>query len=362
MMETKDLIDKIRAAGLHPPQTMTLMVTDGCNLRCRHCWLDCRPRQAAVPVAADHLLRIIDDFARLGGTHINLTGGELLTHPDWLPILRFGLQQPSIAGVCLQTNATLITRGHLDALGDLPTAKLTLQVSLDGARASVHDAIRGSGSFAKAMAGLRLLVQGGFGPRTRIAFTEMAHNFHDLPRLLALVDEMGLDRLVCNTLVKGGRATASAQVDLPTCDQYRRLIRRYQSDPLFKNRCDQKASIAAIEWFKHRSETAEPRCGCIKNLFVDSRGRVYPCPMLLVEEVSSVSVHGRPMDQIIDHALAKWREIPVLSRNRQQATTMCAKCPHHPHCGGGCIGRAVVAGGGWMAPEDRCALRQAVYC
>jgi radical SAM protein with 4Fe4S-binding SPASM domain len=307
------------------------------------------------------LRRIIDEFARLGGTRINLTGGEFLTHPDWLSILDFGLQHPSIASVCLQTNATLITAEHLYQLRNLPGVKLTLQVSLDGARASVHDAIRGKGSFAKAMNGLGMLVQGGFGPRTRIAFTEMAHNFHDLPRLLALVDEMGLDRLICNTLVKGGRAAASLRARLPTPDQYRGLIRRYQSDPLFKKRCDQKATIAAIEWFKHHSEAVADICTCIRNLFVDSRGRVYPCPMLLVEDLASASAHDRPMDQVIDQALAKWRDMPSLVRRRQQAINACVACPGRPHCGGGCMGRALVVSGDGMAPEDRCALRRAVY-
>lgn len=361
MTDAKDLIQQICAAGLCAPERMTLMITDGCNLHCRHCWLDCRPHGRAVPVAVDTLSRIIDDFARLGGRHVNLTGGELLTHPDWPAILRFGLQHPALTGVCLQTNATLITRGQIDRLLDLPAAKLTLKVSLDGAGPRVHDRIRGSGSFDKAMAGLKRLVKAGFGPRTRVAFTEMADNFQDLPRLLALVDEMGLDRLVGNALVKGGRAAAWPPAQLPTCDQYRQLIRRYQSDPLFQSRCDEKASIAAIEWFKHRRDSIDQHCSCIKDLFVDSHGRLYPCPMLLVDALAAPGLHERPMDQVIMQALATWREIPVCSRNRQQMLTDCATCLGHAHCGGGCIGRALVVGGDWMAVEDRCALRRTVY-
>lgn len=355
------LKSKIRAAGLSPPQRMTLMVTDGCNLCCNHCWLDCRAPDIAAPVAAGTLRRIIDDFACLGGTRITLTGGEVLTHPDWLSILRFGLQHPSISSVCLQTNATLITPVHLDRLRSLPVAKLTLQISLDGARAAVHDQIRGPGSFAKAMAGLGVLAKGGFGPRTRIAFTEMAHNFHDLPHLLALVDQMELRRLICNTLIKGGRAAASSHALMPTPDQYRGLIRRYQTDPIFKSRCDRKATIAAIEWFKHRSTATADGCHCITDLFVDSRGRVYPCAMLLVKDLASASVHDHPMDEVIDQALGKWSEMPLLKGYRQRAIPTCAGCPGRGHCGGGCVGRAMAVSGNWMAPEDRCTLRRAVY-
>ena len=52
------LIAEIRDAGLAPPETLTLMVTDGCNLSCRHCWLDCRSHERAVPVPADAVMRV----------------------------------------------------------------------------------------------------------------------------------------------------------------------------------------------------------------------------------------------------------------------------------------------------------------
>jgi radical SAM protein with 4Fe4S-binding SPASM domain len=355
------LIEQIRTTGLHPPENVTLMVTGACNLRCRHCWLECASLTGAQPVDTDKVTDVIDALARLGARRINLTGGEILSHPDWQPILRFCLDHAGFKGVCLQTNATLISHRHVRELLGLPPDKLTIQVSLDGACARTHDHVRGPGSFDRAINGLRLLVAAGYGPRIKVAFTEMAHNFEELPFLLKTIDDMGIARLISGTLIKGGRAAASSRVSLPTPAQYRRLIHRYQTDRQFHARYERKASIAAIEWFKNRSNASDENCGCLKDLFVDSRGRMFPCTMLLVEDYASESAYLRPMDQVFKKALEKWRDLPALHRKRRSELLSCSTCAGKNHCRGGCMGRAAASGQGLMGPEDRCSLRRAVY-
>jgi radical SAM protein with 4Fe4S-binding SPASM domain len=361
MSTESDLLRQIRSAGLHPPENMTMMVTDGCNLRCRHCWLDCCGLKKAVPVDADAILGVVNAFAGLGGTALNLTGGEILSHPDWFRILKYCLNHSSLKRVCLQTNATLIAHRHVEALLALKSNKLTLQVSLDGACTQTHDHVRGVGSYDRALAGLHLLAQAGLGPQTQVAFTEMAHNFDELPQLLAMVDRMGLARLVSGTIIAGGRAAASTHVSLPTPNQYRRLLQRYQNDALFRERYEQKGSIAAIEWFRNRAGSAPEECGCLKDLFVNAKGHLYPCTMLLIERYASQSVYSHPLNQVIQNALSRWREIPLLHRKRHDAIASCRACAGRRHCRGGCLGRAAALEGDLMAPEDRCALRQVVY-
>jgi radical SAM protein with 4Fe4S-binding SPASM domain len=361
MSTESDLFRQIRSAGLHPPENMTMMVTDGCNLRCRHCWLDCRGLKNAVPVDADAIIGVVNAFAGLGGIAINLTGGEILSHPDWFRILKYCLNHSSLERVCLQTNATLIARRHVEAWLALASNKLTLQVSLDGACAQTHDHVRGEGSYDRALAGLHLLAQAGLGPQTQVAFTEMAHNFDEFPQLLEMVDRMGLARLISGTIIAGGRAAASTHVSLPTPDQYRRLLQRYQNDALFRKRYEQKGSISAIEWFKNRAGSAPEACGCLKDLFVNAQGHLFPCTMLLLERYASQSVYSHPFNRVIENALPKWREIPLLHRKRHDAIASCKACTGRRHCRGGCLGRAAALDSDLMAPEDRCALRQVVY-
>lgn len=359
--EKEDLLQLIRAAGLHTPESMTMMVTGGCNLQCRHCWLDCRAVECSSPVAAEKITGAINEFTQLGGTRITLTGGEILTHPDWPAILQFSLDHTRIRGVTLQTNATIITPNHIVDLKKLQLDKLTIQVSLDGASARSHDRVRGRGSFANAMTGIDLLVEAGLGFRVQVAFTEMAHNFSELPDLLKSIDKLGIARLVSGTLVKGGRAAGSAQLHLPTPDQYRELIRLYHTNADFKALYDQKANISAIEWFQNRTEPAMEGCSCIKHMFLDSQGSLYPCTMLLLERFATSSIYSRPMHVVIKEALSNWSDISILSRKRQNAIKSCLRCADKQHCGGGCMGRAATVQGELMTPEDRCELRQAVY-
>jgi radical SAM protein with 4Fe4S-binding SPASM domain len=356
-----NIIAQIKAVGLHPPHSMTLMVTDKCNLFCRHCWLDCCTLDKAAPVPARKITDLADAFAKLGGTRINLTGGEVLSHPEWHSILTFCTEHSRIDGVCLQTNGILLTHEKIKALQNMRTDKLTIQVSLDGARARTHDIVRGPGSFFRAMAGLRLLAGAGLGQRTQVAFTEMAHNIHELPELLEKLDDMGIGRLVSGTVVLGGRAAASKRIGLPMPVQFWELIDYYQSDAIFKALYDRKANVAAIEWFKNRTATSSSTCSCLKHMFVDARGYLYPCTMLLLDRYAVEGAYTQPLNRTLQKALSKWREIPILSRKRHRRIASCSRCAFKDHCAGGCMGRAAAVSGELMVPEDRCALRKAVY-
>jgi MoaA/NifB/PqqE/SkfB family radical SAM enzyme len=252
MTFNRDISGQIKAVDLHPPQSITLMITDKCNLFCRHCWLDCCTLDRSAPVPGRKVMDLADAFAKMGGTRINLTGGEVLSHPEWHPIMTFCTEHSGIDGVCLQTNGILLTREKIEALQKMRSDKLTIQVSLDGARSRTHDLVRGPGSFFRTMAGLRLLVEAGLGHRTQVAFTEMAHNIHELPELLEILNDMGIGRLISGTVVLGGRAAASKRITLPMPVQYWELIDFHQSDLIFKSLYNRKANIAAIEWFKNK--------------------------------------------------------------------------------------------------------------
>ena len=355
------MIEGIRDAGLLPPEMLTLMITGRCNLRCRHCWLDCRPGSAAAPVPVNVACNIIDDFIRLGGTGLTLTGGEVLTHPDWFEILVFACDRPALKEVCLQTNAMLVTRRLAAELGALPSAKLTIQISMDGASAESHDLVRGKGSFNRVLSGLDCLLDAGMGPRIRIAFTEMAHNITEIEHLMKRLDTLGIKQLVSSTLVKDGRAGRTRRLALPTPNQYAEIVNRYRSDETFRTLYDKMGNISGIEWYKGRSIPAKRVCNCIKTPFITAEGRMHPCVMLPAEEYGIDHIHRRSTVDAVLAALPLWAQLPVVARKRHETLETCRGCPGEAHCLGGCMGRAYAAYGNLMSAEDRCGLRKAVY-
>ena len=348
-------------AGLKPPETLTLMITRGCNLNCPHCLLECRQVDQTLPVPADRIKRIISDFTGIGGKALCLTGGEPLTHPDWLEILQFSLGQHDFHEVCMQTNATLIGEHHIRDLLSLPLEKLVLQVSLDGAKPETNDRIRGKGRYESARNALRMLSEAGLGKRTRIAFTEMRHNFDELSDVLHLAYDLGLRDVVSGTLVKGGRSLGSDWIILPQASQLIALIERYRKDQLFRDIYEKMGNIAAIEWFKGRDSSGDQTCTCIRNLFINAEGKVYPCIMYLNDSLSVGNVHERSLETVLTEALPEWAELPVISRHRTATLTACKGCPGLLHCAGGCMGRAHAVNRDPMTVEDRCELRRAVY-
>jgi MoaA/NifB/PqqE/SkfB family radical SAM enzyme len=202
-------------AGVRPPTAITVAITGRCNLLCDHCWVESGTRASAGHVPAEAVIRLAERFAALGGDTIWITGGEPLAHPSWAAILAGCCAQRTLRTVGLQTNGTLVDDDAVEALRALPRRKLLVQVSLDGESARTHDRVRGRRSFDATMRGLGRLAAAGLGKRTRIAFTEMRHNMEDIPELLRLVDDLGLEGLVGGTFVRAGRA-AHTGLEPPT--------------------------------------------------------------------------------------------------------------------------------------------------
>jgi len=136
-----------------------------CNLACRHCFNASGPRDpwlASLP--ADVVLRSIAEAEALGVRELYFTGGEPFLHPEILPLLEAAL---AVAPTTVLTNGTLIDAGLADALAALAARSpysLEVRVSLDAATAEDNDAVRGRGTFARAMAAIVRLSARGLPP------------------------------------------------------------------------------------------------------------------------------------------------------------------------------------------------------
>ncbi len=119
-------------------------------------------------------------------------------------------------GALLQTNAILITPAHVEALVSLKDRGLFIQTSLEG-NAAVHDPGRGRREVSgRPWRGCTVLRKSGMASQICITFTEMQHNFEDIPDLLKMADDMGIGQFVTGTLVPGGRAAQPGGLAPPT--------------------------------------------------------------------------------------------------------------------------------------------------
>jgi molybdenum cofactor biosynthesis enzyme MoaA len=136
-----------------------------CNLRCRHCFISCAPDNHRFWfMTRAQVQRALHESVTLGVKEYYFTGGEPFMHRDMVAILGDTL---ALGPATVLTNATLLPARRVAALARLAEASpysLELRVSLDGVTPLRNDAIRGAGTFARTLDGVRRLVAAGFLP------------------------------------------------------------------------------------------------------------------------------------------------------------------------------------------------------
>ncbi len=179
------------------PWHLQLEVTSACNLRCRMCLVRYRPPvnriQGAMSLELFH--RLLD--ALPGLRRLTLQGlGEPLLSPH-LPVMLAEAKRRNIT-TGFTTNTTLLSRHRSEELVALGVD--WVHVSLDGATASTYEAIRDGGRFDVVAANIRDLwaakqAAGARLPWTRIVFVAMRSNVEELPEVVRLLADWGVDEI-----------------------------------------------------------------------------------------------------------------------------------------------------------------------
>jgi radical SAM protein with 4Fe4S-binding SPASM domain len=356
---TCDTREILRQAGLRPPKMMTFSITGACNLACLHCWVDAELASASMHVAKESLLRLVMEYREIGGEGVRFTGGEPLLHPAWLELLQLS-RGIGFNTVAMQTNAILFKEEDVAALRDLDCPGLSLQISLDGAKAATHDLVRGEGAFQGVMQGLARLAEGGLGRNISLFFTEMRHNLDEIPALLELAESLGIGSVSTGALVLCGRAEKESMVAPPSPDQYFQLLHRYETDPGFHGLYERIGTTAAIEWLKGDAPRSEC-CTFVENPYLTPDGGLYPCVLCHTDEYAVHRVFDKGLRAAFAEGAPLWSVLLKTSHRRTESIPECRDCPGESTCAGGCMGRAWGSCGDLMAADDRCELRRTIY-
>src|SRR4051812_5919929 len=179
------------------PTSLQVEVTGACNLPCHMCLVRYRPPlnkiNGSMPLA--RFQELVDDLPELG--EVTLQGlGEPLLAPDLLEMIRYAVGRGISVG--FNTNGTLLTRRWSEDLVDAGVD--WLHVSVDGATAETFEGIRDGANFERVIANLRTLVavrraRGRESPRLQLNFVSMRRNVHQLPDIVRLAADVGVDRV-----------------------------------------------------------------------------------------------------------------------------------------------------------------------
>ncbi|WP_294532753.1 radical SAM protein [uncultured Rhodoblastus sp.] len=137
-----------------------------CNLACENCYIESSPKNDRLAYLTRADVRAYLDEIRtlaLPLGEIGFTGGEPFMNPDILGMIEDSLEFG--ARVLVLTNAMKPLQHLKSPLLDLDRrfpGRLALRVSLDHYEATGHEKIRGAGSWAPAIEGLRWLAENQF--------------------------------------------------------------------------------------------------------------------------------------------------------------------------------------------------------
>jgi len=158
-------------------------VTQACELACRHCRAEARPRRDAGELTTAEGSAFLDEVRRFGRPLMVLTGGDPALRPDLCELIRYGTS----VGLRMTLTPSGTPRMTRDRIRDCAEAGLQrMAVSLDGSIPAVHDAFRGvSGSYGWTMD----IINGchAEGVPVQINTTVTKHNLRDLKAIEALM-------------------------------------------------------------------------------------------------------------------------------------------------------------------------------
>jgi sulfatase maturation enzyme AslB (radical SAM superfamily) len=136
-----------------------------CNLACTHCFVSCSPTNHTHEfIGLDEIRPYLEEGAALGVKEYYFTGGEPFLNPEMEAILEATL---SVGPANVLTNGLLLDPARCRRLRDLERSSdysLDLRVSMDGYEAATNDPIRGEGTFARILQGVRHLIAAGLNP------------------------------------------------------------------------------------------------------------------------------------------------------------------------------------------------------
>lgn len=174
------------------PTRIELELTEKCNLKCRFCY------NTQKPIVSQKAYQIIDKLAREGVLEIVLTGGEPMTHPNFLKIL--SKCSNLFAKVMVQTNGTFVTEDMADHL--MNAKVFGVNISLHG-NATIHQQLTCvEGSYDLALSGIKYLITRGVNLASNFVLT--SENIESLPQTIEHLYDLGIKEITLTRFTPAG--------------------------------------------------------------------------------------------------------------------------------------------------------------
>ena len=330
-------------------------LTEGCNLRCRHCWIGPKYQtEGHTHPSLDLNLfhSIIEQAKPLGLTGVKLTGGEPLMHPNIKEILD-SIRTEDLR-LTVETNGVLCTPELSDKMAACKDPFVS--VSLDGTDPETHEWVRGvAGCFRASLEGMRNLVKAGFKPQ--VVMTIMRKNKDQIKAMIRLAEDRGAGSVKFNIVQPTARGQKMHESGETLTIEELVNLGQWVETTL-------SASTSVLLYYDHPLAFRP-----LGKMFADSGDGCGVCRILgilgvLADGSYSLCGIGETVPDLIfahaatDRLEAVWTRTPMLLELRngipQRLEGICGDCLMKGVCLGSCIAQNYYSGKNLCAPFWYC--------
>ena len=282
-----------------------------CNLRCAHCFYEEHVRSTP----NERISQIVQALVRASPSKVILSGGEPLLHPRLFEAIE-GLAGQGIL-VDVTTNATLLDKASAVRLKESGCEELS--VSLDGASEEAHSILRPSGTFMKALEGIRHALNAGL--KVDLVCGVVPASIDAIHEWALSAPALGVASLTLINIFQSGRGASRTDLALGDAD-YQRVSGCVEA---LRNHLTQ-IPVRTVRLFK-QSPLGE--CPSGRSMFyIDVAGRLGQCRWTGDRRAMAID-WSRP--EALGHALDALA--PAIS---QVIPAHCRDCDLVEECGFGC--------------------------
>ncbi len=353
----RDLVTRDVSTEPLPIENIAWNLTHQCNLRCRYCYylesLDNVPGDELSASEVIEFLKMLKPYVSKRVTLTVLGGEPLMDAEKLMAVCEYARSQKM--NPLISTNGTLIDAAFAK---EAKRIGLEVQISLDGPTPEMNDPLRGTGTFEKVRAGVKILT--AHGVHTILSMVCTRQNFASLKDFLDLAIEWGVSEARFIPLKLMGGAKADGMEMVPHFEMITAACQLLKENSAYRNLLGRDAfSILANTC---RYSTRRPSCGTgSQTLLLDADGTLYPCLNLN----QTCYAFGNIRDKGFDFE-KNWKNHESLGNIRICASVhnierACFDCPVKHWCLGGCRGETVVNTGDLKAQSIHCAdLRKTI--
>lgn len=326
--------------------SVTLVVTNECNLRCKHCYVDAG-RKLGNELSLGEIKDLLKQLYLMGVMQLDITGGEPLLRPDIEAILEAIREMGFV--VSLLTNGILLDEKIIEILSGMDIK--FVQIPLEGLQES-HEFIRGEGTFERCLDSIKLLKSKNIPVQVRTTVTKRSlSELEDLAKLLA---ELKVDSFLLAEFIPVGRGMAWEK-DLLLNDEEKAVfqetyVRIKEAYPELSIRGGPYGYLEGQKDFAGANEFRRSiMCGLLRGDWcqIMPDGTVTPCDPIIFR---AGNIRTQSIQEI-------WNNSPVFKTFREfdleKLKGSCGSCAYKRICGG-CRALAFLFNGDFYAEDPIC--------